>query len=183
MKKLMSIFLVCLVLTGIFCSGCLGKSESQRTAEEGIARTMSSVASGKGVAQAAAYNRSAEFNPTVLISTSGEVDSWTTEIPTEWQPKSIAETQQVVCVHKGTKSLETCRYSGGPPVTRYQYYVQVELREAKTGKLIQKTTLYGSEPIKCRWSEEIPLTALYGSEVSFGQLKDWLQKYVVFKRG
>ncbi|MCX6761010.1 MAG: hypothetical protein NTZ84_02835 [Candidatus Nealsonbacteria bacterium] len=176
MKRLLSIALVGILLIGVFLSGCVGSTEDPKNEE--IARAMSSVANGKGVIDASAYTKSKGLHPVVIITSSGEIDSWNSEIPQEWQPKLIGETQLVAVITKGANSLQTCAYTG-PSVTRYQCYVKADLREAKTGNLVKSTTLYGSVPVQCRQRERMSVTALYGSSVEFSQLKDWLQGYVM----
>lgn len=150
-----------------------------RAREEAIIRAMGPVARGKGVPEAFSYTPSRKIHPLVLINISGSAHDWTAKIPQEWRPKSIGETQLVAVITKGSKSLQTCAYYQGPPVTRYQYYLKVELKEAKTARMISSTTLYGSTPISCRQRESYWLTSLYGSEVTFDQVKAWLQGYVV----
>jgi hypothetical protein len=175
-KKLLSIALVGILLIGVFLCGCVGSSENQKN--EAIAKAMSPVLSGKGVIDAAAYTKSKGLHPVVVISSSGGIDSWTNEIPKEWRPESTSQTQLVAVINRGAKPLQTCAYTG-PSVTRYQYYLKADLREAKTGKLVQSTTLYGSVPGQCRQSERMSVTTLYGSSVEFSQLKTWLQGYVM----
>jgi hypothetical protein len=118
------------------------------------------------------------LHPVVIITSSGEYHSWSRLMPQEWQPKSQGETQLVAVITNGAKSLETCEYYG-PSVTRYQPYIKADLREAKTGKLVKSTTLYGSVPIQCRQRERMSVTALYGYDVEFSQLKSWMEGYAV----
>jgi hypothetical protein len=161
--------------------------EEQRKAEEiavkareqAAIKAVSSVVSGKGVPEASPYIKSKGMHPIIIIDTSGIVHAWNDEVPKEWRPKSINETQLVAVVTKGTKSLQVCDYWTGPDVTRYQYYVKIDLREAKTGNIVKTNTLYGSTPIQCRQSEIYSLTSLYGTQVEFSQVKSWLQDYVV----
>lgn len=161
--------------------------EDQRIAQEAAAKAKEQaaieavkfVANGKGVLEASPYVKGGGIHPIIIIDTSGSVNSWNGELPKEWRPKSISETQLVAVVTKGTKSIQICDYWTGPDVTRYQHYVKIDLRGAKTGSIIQTNTLYGSAPIQCRQSEIYSVTSLYGNQVEFSQVKSWLQGYVV----
>jgi len=177
MKQLFSIFgLVCLVIISVFYVGCGSRLSPQDTQ---IIEAMQPVAKGEGVAQAASYTRDGGINPVVLISSSGEIHGWTDDIPTEWKPTSVEETELVICVgEEEEKIIEVCEYYG-PSITRYQHYVEVELREARTGKLVANTILYGSMPRHCKQSESYSVTRLYGSDVSFDQVTGWVETYVI----
>jgi len=177
MKQLFTIFgLACLVLITMFYVSCVNKLSPQDTQ---IIEAMQPVAKGEGVAQAASYTHDGVTNPVVLICTSGKIHDWTDDIPTEWKPTSLGETELVICVgEEKEKSIQVCQYTG-PSVTRYQHYVDVELREAKTGILVASTILYGSMPSYCKGSEDYYVTRLDGSDVSFDQLKSWLETYVI----
>lgn len=137
------------------------------------------VREGDGVEQAAAYE--GEGIHSIIMFTLPHARSlWdTTCLPREWWPTNITEVQLVVLVGHREVVLEVCEYLSGPDIRRIQNCVDVELREAKTGRLIASTTLYGSKPRKCRKWEALGLTRLVGSVVSTDQLRMWLETYVV----
>lgn len=138
---------------------------------------LSRLATGIGVPKAAAYQGSA--HPVVLISSTGEIHKWSDELPLEWLPTTVEDTQLVVCVREEReKAVQVCKYFG-PDITRYQYYLSVTLMEAKTGNTVAATTLYGSLPRACLYTEDYWLTRLAGSHVSFDQLREWLHGHVV----
>jgi hypothetical protein len=174
-KKILAIALIGILLVCICLVGCVDQGSTQ---EQAAIKAVSSVAKGKGVPEASSYVKG-KMHPIIIIDTSGSVNSWNSEVPKEWKPKSIGETQLVAVVTKATRSLQVCDYWTGPDVTRYQYYAKIDLREAKTGNIVKTNTFYGSTPIQCRQSESYSLTSLYGTQVEFSQVKSWLQGYVV----
>jgi len=181
MKRLFGIVLIiCFISICVFCAGCVSEEEKQAAVQaESLARQMGPVARGVGVPQAAAYTKGRGVHPIVLISGSGGVHFLTTSVPKEWQAKSVAETQLVVVVGEDSMALvEMCRYTG-PSVARGRHSVAVEFREAKTGKLISKTSFLGSMPPKCRQTENYYVTTLYGGDVDYNQLFSWIQKYAL----
>ena len=92
---------------------------------------------------------------------------------------NISEVQLVVFVWEEEENIiQVCEYSSGFPITRYQFSIDVVLREAKTGKIVANTNLRGSMPRECGQTEPLRLTRLEGSHISFNQVEDWLEPYV-----
>lgn len=146
--------------------------------DDQLLAAFSEVHDGKGVSQAAKFAGSSP-HPIVLLTSSGGRCDWTERIPLEWRSKNITDIQLVVTVGEEQEIiLERCDYIDGPSITRYQYSVEVNLREANTGKIVASTTLYGSEPRLCKQVEERSVTRLEGSHVQFDQLEEWLRQYV-----
>jgi hypothetical protein len=144
--------------TQIFCQVCQGQ--------------------GTGVPQAAAYQ--GDTHPVVLLDHHGNEHEWSDDLPREWLPTAVEETQLVVCVGvQKINTIEVCQYIGGPAITRYRYSVDVTLREAMTAELVASTTLWGSSPRHCKATESASLTRLEGSLVSFVQLKVWLREQLL----
>jgi len=139
---------------------------------------LSAIHQGEGISAAASYNSRQSLHPIVLLDFSGKGHPWTNQVPVEWRPANITSVELVVLVgEEEEKALETVEYYG-PSITRYQHYLVVQLRAARTGKTVANTTLYGSLPRLCLQSEDYYLTRLEGSHVSFDQLKEWLKPYV-----
>lgn len=69
----------------------------------------------------------------------------------EWRPPSIEATQLVACAEWSKVSLETCKYEGKSyhSVERTQYTLSVQVREAKTGKVVAAKQVEGAEPPPC----------------------------------
>lgn len=144
---------------------------------ETFSSAFSQVSEGLGISQAAVYQ--GNEHPVVLLDSIGNEHDWSHELPMEWLPTAVRETQLVVCVGEEREiKIETCHYDG-PDITRYRYSLDVELIEAKTGNIVGLTTLEGSWPRACQQTESYYLTRLEGSHVSFDQLREWLQGYVV----
>jgi len=138
--------------------------------------SFSVVSSGMGNPLAASYTGSE--HPIILIGSDGNEHEWSLYIPNIWLPVLEEETQLVACVGpEEKKAIETCYYDG-PNIVRYQYRVVVRLRAAKTGATVATTTLSGSLPRQCMTEESYWLTELVGSNVSFLQVQEWLEKWV-----
>jgi hypothetical protein len=138
-----------------------------------------SVPNGVGVSDAAPYLSGSGLHPVILVTSSENfARRWSDELPTEWT-STVADTQLVACLGKHeAKVLQVCPYVDAASVTRYQYFMDVKLREAKTGQVVAQTTLLGSLPGACKKQESVYTTALYGDYVTFDQLKEWLQPHV-----
>lgn len=102
---------------------------------------------------AAAYDPDAPGpHPLVLLHPDGKSDPWTYRLLADWGPASreAPDVQLVVCVVRREHRLELCEYGiGNHSVKRIQHRIYLEVREARTGALIAKETLMGSEPSRC----------------------------------
>ena len=144
-----------------------------------FSEVFSQVVNGKGYPLANEYLGSE--HPVILLGPSGNEHEWSDELPMEWLPRSAEETQLVVCVGEEEKrKIETCYYDG-PDIKRYQYRLEINLIEAKTGYTIARTTLSGSMPRKCENEEPYSLTELRGTHVSFDQVQEWLQQQTTWE--
>lgn len=158
--------------------GCGGDSDDTYPDIQ-ILEACSQVHEGNGINQAAEYSHEPSSHPVVLLDFSGDTHKWTGKITEDWCPASIMDVELVVLVgEEEESSIETCRYSDGPDVTRYRYKIGVRLIEAKTGTVVDSVRLWGSAPRSCEEFEPVELTRLVGSHVSFEQLEDWLRPYV-----
>jgi hypothetical protein len=143
------------------------------------------VCKGIGIPEAAAYNPHHEGkHPVVLLSSNGNEHEWSDDLPAEWwHPTAIEEVQLVICVgEEGENVLGTCEYDAPAPlniVTRYQFYLPVTIREAKTGRIIVSTNVYGwPGPPNCKPTEGYYVTRSEGSHVSLDYLLGELQYYI-----
>jgi hypothetical protein len=138
--------------------------------------SFSMVAGGSGNPLAATYGGSE--HPVILIGTDGNEHEWSSLLSSAWLSASEEEVQLVLCVGPEEKKvIQTCLYDG-PDITRYQYYINVQLREAKTGRIVAQTKIYGSMPRACQQTEDYWLTELYGSHVDILQLEEWLEDHL-----
>jgi hypothetical protein len=110
----------------------------------------------------------------------GTTHPWMKNIPDAWYPSSLSDVQLVLAMQEETEKLiETCKYETGPDIKRYRYSIDVELREAKTGTLVSNTPIYGEPPRQCEFVENMKLTSLEGTHISFDNLRRWLELYVM----
>lgn len=140
------------------------------------------IQNGKGIIEAAEYSPALPgLHLIVLIDdTSGEKYEWNDLILEKWKAKSLKEIELVVFLGLHKKEIETCWYIAGP-LTRYQYYIPVELWAARNGTLIDQTTFFGSMPDKCMAVETFYgyAKAKYGSTIQLSTVEDWLELYVM----
>jgi uncharacterized protein YjbI with pentapeptide repeats len=61
--------------------------------------------------------------------------------------------------------IETCEYSGGPPITRYQRQSTVILLETRTGHILAEKTIEGPEPSACPVWAPVDQTRIDGKSV------------------
>jgi len=142
---------------------------------------LSPVCRGQGVEQAAPYTGGPPHR-LVSLDSDGNAHPWIKEIPEDWCPSSLNDVELVLVVgEEKEKLVQTCEYEGGPDIKRYRYSMDVELREAKSGETVSCTIIYGTMPRPCEKIEEVALTRVQGSPVSFTQLQRWLERYVMDK--
>lgn len=135
--------------------------------------------SKNGIPQAAQYTESEGLHPIVLLSLSGSSHEWSDRLPENWDPLGIRFVELVLCVGDEVERLiETCEYAPPPDIKRYKYEIMLRLLSARTGELIEKVTLRGSEPRECAQTEISSVTRLTGSHVSFDQVQNWVKRYV-----
>lgn len=162
--------LLCLVLAGALLSGC---SSQQARLEESLAV----VCQGQAVSEAAVYTGGGP-HPIVLLSSSGEHHSWSSQVDDTWLPETVSEAQLVACVgEQEEQSIEVCHYNG-PDITRYVYRVSVRIVAAQTGATVATEAFVGDPPRKCRQSEDYDLTRLEGPDVSYEDISSWIGDYV-----
>lgn len=146
-----------------------------------ILEELSQVCERKGINNATAYTNASGIHPVVLLDPLGRIiQNWTKDIPEEWWPNSTNDAELVIRVgDEGKMQIQVCEYITGPDITRYQLFLNIQLLEVKTGKIIASTTLYGSEPVECREVAAYYTTTIEGSSVSFEQLKEWVEPYIM----
>jgi len=162
---------------GALVSGSACSCENAMDRE--ILNGLSAVCQGQGVARAADFDPESDTSPIVILNLEGKKHSWTNKVPEEWRPLTVEHTELVACIGKNEEKLvQDCDYNIGPNVKRYEFHVDLYLREAKTAREVSSVNLSGSTPDKCKQSERVEKTRISGSKVSFGQARDWLERYV-----
>ncbi len=141
--------------------------------------SVSQVCNGTAVENAAGYTEESGLHPIVLLSTLGGLHEWSYGLPVEWEPNSVSEVELVACVeNEEAIIIETCQYSGGPPVDRFIYEVVIYLMDAKTGETIGIQAISGDSPRECKFTERQDLTKVYGSHVELNTVTDWISLFV-----
>lgn len=137
----------------------------------------------KDVSRGTAFNQTTYYegqgiHPIICLDWDNDTFYWTWDLPDDWRPPNETDLELIVYVGDQKEIvLEVCPYTG-PSISRIQWCVNAELREAKTGEIIDEVTLYGSRPRPCRQWESYGNTRLEGSRVSVDQLIEWLEQYV-----
>ncbi len=141
------------------------------------------VTAGQAVADAAPY-AGAGPHPLVLLAWSGARHSWTYQVPREWWPASISQTQLVASVGEQSKYVsESATYIGCEgQVKSYGWTVEVTLRETRTGRVVASW-----------WFQTSPATLpdtitdcgfkLESDPVEFPPVRDWLHQFVAGRAG
>jgi hypothetical protein len=140
-----------------------------------ILGALAPAAAGQGIPDAAAYDPDDLLSHRlVVLDPSGAPHTWSSSLPTYWMPMSVGETDLVVVVQEREIDLGSQSYVGGPPITRYRYETDVELREARTGQMLMTATLRGTEPPPFPSQAAVDLTRMEGSHISELDLQQWL---------
>lgn len=129
-----------------------------------ILTALAPVARGEGIAEAAAYDPQAPGpHRLVLLKPSGAPHEWNEALPREWLPSSVGEAEMVILLGEMREVvLDTQEYVGGPPITRYRYEVDVEAREARTGRILWTEVMGGREPGPFPERAPVEMTRLVG---------------------
>ena len=145
----------------------------------GVAGALAPVCSGQGVAGAGAYKRS---NPgpskIVLLRNDGAVHSFTDLVSPAWTPATLAEAELVACMTEGSKSTyATCQYTGGSTITRIQWTASLDVREARSGRVLGSTTVTGSIPDTCP-ATTTGSAEIIGKPVQYPDVENFLRRFV-----
>jgi len=136
---------------------------------------MAPVLSGQGVPDAAVYDPDAPGpHSLIILNSSGEPHSWNEQLPPDWIPSLVSETELVVLVEDREVKLGTQAYIGGPSITRYRYEMDVQVFEARNGEIVLSRTLKGSEPNPFPQTAPKEQIRLNGSRVSYTDFQDVL---------
>jgi uncharacterized protein YjbI with pentapeptide repeats len=145
-----------------------------------ILRVLKDVCNGQGVPGTRSFADDGAFHSLVLLNAQGDSHQWS-DLPLDkgWEPMALRFTDLVACVeHEEAGSIETCDYSGGPPITRYQYRVHMRLIVARTGELVDEGTVSGSVPGECPARAPASQTEINGDNVTRNDLAQWFTQFV-----
>jgi len=136
---------------------------------------MAPVIRGQGIAEAAQFNPD-ELGPhrLIVLTDSGSTHDWNDLLPSNWTPSSVNEIELVVLVYPEQEvELDSQSYVGGPPITRYRFERDVEVRESRTAFIVWEGTIQGNTP----WFPEtapVEQTRITGGHVRMSDLEEWL---------
>ncbi len=171
MRTVVKMFLVHLAMVGM---GLSVPGQSDRAVE-----TAARVKPGQGVETAAAYDpQAAGPHRLVLVDETGKPHEWNSQLPLDWKSDPTNGTELVIRLETAKKSLETMAYQGGPPITSWQQDLQVQVLEARTGRLIDSFALQGSTPGHFPEKADVRQIRLNGLPVSYRELEEALRPFV-----
>lgn len=182
MKRVAGRHWVILLVGGVLlCAICVvgGVLLPSPKPDEEIIDAMSEVCEGKGVAEAAAYVPGPGPHAIVLLDASGRRHAWADMLPFDWWPKSINTAELVACLDgEQEEFVDSCEYSGGQTVRRYQYTTPIRLLTAHTAETLATGVIMGEPPRACGLLELVDTTEIYGSHVTHEEVEQWLRKFV-----
>ncbi len=177
------------ISTALLFLGCDGDANKKQSFDD-FYMSLVDVYKGVGVSGAKTYDIG-QKNPHQLVVVSyigwlrHEIDGpdvdrgYNEQMPTEWRPKTLADTELVVCIKYDFVKVETCLYTGGNILHRKRIDLAVWLREALTGRIIAETRFLGGDPPSCPPLQKFSIgTSLEGTRPSMTDLQNWLQPYV-----
>ncbi len=144
-----------------------------------FSQKLSPACKGIGIPEAAAYR--GNRHPVVLLGSDSSEHEWSDDLSIEWLPTTVEGTQLVACVGEeryAPRDYTYCPCGQGNEAPfgswfpcrcyhvsdRYPYSLDVQLREAKTGRLVTSTTYRG--------------TTLEDLNISISEVEEWLRRYV-----
>lgn len=146
-----------------------------------IEAELDSVCSGQGNSSAQDYFPDTEKTKIVAISPNEKPGTYF-KIPGEFRPATLNEVQLVLCLEDEREVVvQTCNYSGGKVIKRYQYTREVQLYQARNAELVAQGIIKGIEPEKCPQMATNGFTMpIYGERTDSSAIGAWIKK-VIFK--
>jgi hypothetical protein len=116
-----------------------------------FAMKLASVCKGSGEPSAAPLAEHG-LRPTVILDLDEVGHIHEQQYDPHWAASSLAELQIVACIRTTHEAIETCAYEGEgrhASFSRVRYHESIEIREARTGKLVEEHTFAGGDPPSC----------------------------------
>jgi hypothetical protein len=147
-----------------------------------VVAAVAPVVHGQAVTMAATYSPGgAEPHPVVVLDGDGQPWDWrysNSRLPAGWYPHSVGEAELVAVLDQGRVRTQVfCSYIGGPNTRKIRRTLNIKLRAAKTGEVIDSTTLIGPWP-DCAEYEAVETTETFGRAPSLEEVVAWLRTYV-----
>jgi outer membrane protein assembly factor BamD (BamD/ComL family) len=102
--------------------------------------------------------------------------SYDNYVPMELEPTYPGEFRYVVVGESADRRVQSCPYTGGRTLERWQYGEIVSIKLVKTGEEYLSKTFYGSSPIACPytyWFSGI-VDEEWGDYIDESKIEDWL---------
>jgi hypothetical protein len=134
------------------------------------------VSRGVGVPESAAFAKSTEPHPAVVLKPNGTLHKWNERLQQGWQAEAVEETQLVIVLTPQQRTLlQTVTYpNGAPPVKRFQYDMDARVYEARTGKLLgYKHFQTVARPVR---PQEIWQLTELGDPVAWHDVNQWIRR-------
>ena len=147
-----------------------------------LIQALSPVLSGQAVPGAALYDPSLPGPHKVMILTSdSDPDNfWTMGLPSGWLATSLGETELVAILGPERKiDLGSQAYNIGPDITAYRYENDLQLREARTGRVVDTFTFKGTDPGPFPQTASYITTSIDGSRLWPQDVEGWICARVI----
>ena len=148
---------------------------------DAILNTLKAACTGVGVRGTHVFLDDKQLRTLVVLDAQGNrSDPWG-DIPVrnKWEPMALRFTELVACIEPdGRHSVQTCGYSGGPAITRYQHRAHVRVVVAASGRILAEDTLQGSVPDECPTTARVSKTTIDGSNVTRADVTRWLSEKI-----
>jgi hypothetical protein len=135
-------------------------------------------AQAKPVPAAAAYKPGPDPHPIAFLRVNGTLHPWQESLREDWKAESVGMTELAVVV--GTQTRAKVSYHdkwdklNAPPITRYQYDLEISVIEAKTGRILANRT-FRNVPRPIDHVEAWETTSI-GRAVSAAQVFNWVAR-------
>ena len=137
------------------------------------------ICNGEGNSDFSSYTGIPGHHPLIVVGSDGSLPEWSDVLPVEWEPENPESSELVACIGSQTeKIIQLCPYVDGTPITRYAQIVDATIRDAKTGKVISSTIIYGDAPRACMETEDASISSLTGEPVPVERIIAYLTKMV-----
>jgi len=120
------------------------------------------------------------IHPVVIANDDGTLDRiWSSALPYEWWPHTLEDLQIVVCLGPEVEAdIETCLYTKGTQITRYQMERSIRLLEAHSGREIASGVVNGIPARRCEEVESQGMQKFRGQAVTVEDVQTWIQPYI-----
>jgi len=146
--------------------------QTNTPAYQPLIEELAPILQGQGVPEAAEFDPdSTSPHKFIILNETGNLHRWNDELPSDWLPSTLSETELVVVVEEQEVNLGSQAYTGGPAITRYRYEMDVKVCEARNGEILLSRTLKGTNPEPFPKTAPKQQTRLTGGHVTFADFE------------